>query len=51
MDEVKQNREPRDLKSRATTYRPTSWKAPEVLPMPDERPGWKHRYKIGRAHV
>ena len=44
MDEVKQNREPRDLKSRATTYRPTSWKAPEALPMPDDRPGWKHRY-------
>ena len=44
MDEVKQNREPRELKARATTYRPTSWIAPEALPMPDDRPGWKHRY-------
>jgi len=34
----------RELDSRATTYRPTSWKAPETLPMPDDRPGWKHRY-------
>lgn len=44
MDEVKQNREPRDTKTRAMSYRPTAWKAPETLPMPDERPGWKHRY-------
>ena len=44
MDEVKQNREPRELKTRATTVRPAYWKAPETLPMPDDRPGWKHRY-------
>ena len=44
MDEIKQNREPRDLKTRTATLRPTAWKAPEALPMPDERPGWKHRY-------
>ena len=44
MDEVKQNREPRELKNRASTMRPTAWKAPEALPMPDDRPGWKHRY-------
>jgi hypothetical protein len=39
-----QNRLKRELDSRATVYRPTSWKAPEILPMPDDRPGWKHRY-------
>jgi len=39
-----QNRLDRALDSRTTTYRPTSWQAPEALPMPDERPGWKHRY-------
>ena len=39
-----QNRLDRVLDSRTATYRPTSWKAPEALPMPDERPGWKHRY-------
>ena len=44
MDEVKQNREPREFKNRASTMRPTAWKAPEALPMPDDRPGWKHRY-------
>ena len=44
MSETKQNRAVRDLESRDTTYRPSYWKAPEVLPMPDERPGWKHRY-------
>lgn len=44
MSETKQNRMVRELESRDTTYRPSYWKAPEVLPMPDERPGWKHRY-------
>ena len=44
MTEAKQNRSDRGLESRATTYRPSSWQAPEALPMPDERPGWKHRY-------
>ena len=44
MTEAKQNRTDRGLESRATTYRPSSWQAPEALPMPDERPGWKHRY-------
>ena len=44
MSETKQNRMVRELESRDTTYRPSYWKAPEVLPMPDDRPGWKHRY-------
>ena len=44
MNEQKQNRADRITETRATTYRPSSWQAPEALPMPDERPGWKHRY-------
>ena len=39
-----QNRMARELENRATTQRPQQWRAPETLPMPDERPGWKHRY-------
>ena len=40
-----QNRLARELDDRSTTMmRPTEWRAPEVLPFPNERPGWKHRY-------
>ncbi len=39
-----QNRLDRALDSRVQAHRPTYWQAPEALPMPDERPGWKHRY-------
>ena len=39
-----QNRLSRELENRATTRRPHAWAAPETLPMPDDRPGWKHRY-------
>jgi len=40
-----QVRKSRDLETRAaSTYRPQAWRAPETLPMPDDRPGWKHRY-------
>ena len=35
----------RELDDRAATFqRPEAWRPPELLPMPDERPGWKHRY-------
>jgi hypothetical protein len=44
MAEAKQNRADRELETRKTEFRPTFWQAPEALPMPDERPGWKHRY-------
>jgi hypothetical protein len=45
MDQVKtQNRLSRELEARATTQRPTAWRAPETLPTPDDRPGWKHRW-------
>jgi len=40
-----QNRLNREMEARSKTdYRPTEWKAPEVLPYPEDRPGWKHRY-------
>ena len=38
------NRLNRELETRAQTMRPQMWRAPETLPMPDDRPGWKHRY-------
>ena len=40
----KQNRLTRELETRETTFRPTAWRAPETLPTPDDRPGWKHRW-------
>jgi hypothetical protein len=41
---VTQNRKSRDADSRTYAQRATAWKAPEVLPSPDNRPGWKHRW-------
>jgi hypothetical protein len=41
---TKQNRLARGLDDRTTTQRPTAWRAPEVLPSPDDRPGYKHRW-------
>jgi len=40
----RQNRLARELENRTTTYRPTAWRAPDVLPTPDPRAGWKHRW-------
>ena len=40
----RQNRAPRVMESRAANARPQMWRAPEILPQPDDRPGWKHRY-------
>jgi hypothetical protein len=40
----KQNRLARELDTRATMQRPTSWQRPEALPSPDPRPGWRHRW-------
>ena len=40
----RQNRMVRELESRTVSQRPTSWRAPEVLPSPDPRPGWAHRW-------
>jgi len=40
-----QVRKPRETETREVqSYRPESWRPPEVLPMPDPRPGWTHRY-------
>jgi len=40
-----QNRLNREMEARSKTeYRPTEWKQPEILPYPEDRPGWKHRY-------
>ena len=40
----KQNRQGRELESRTTTQRAASWRAPDVLPTPDPRAGWAHRW-------
>jgi hypothetical protein len=41
----KQNRLDRELDSREVTFeRPKAWRPPEVLPSPNPRPGWTHRY-------
>ena len=40
----RQNRLSRELEARTTTFRPQAWRAPETLPSPDPRPGWKHRW-------
>ena len=39
-----QNRAPHELDTRETFARPAVWRPPETLPMPDDRPGWTHRY-------
>ena len=40
----RQNRLSRELEARTTSFRPQAWRAPETLPSPDPRPGWKHRW-------
>lgn len=39
-----QNRKDRELESRDTEARVAQWRAPELLPIPNHRPGWKHRW-------
>ena len=39
-----QNRLARELDTRQVMQRPEAWRPPETLPMPDNRPGWTHRY-------
>ena len=39
-----QNRSDRMMDNRTLAARRSSWQAPEALPMPDDRPGWRHRY-------
>jgi hypothetical protein len=40
----KQNRLDRELDARVQFERPEAWRPPEVLPMPNPRPGWDHKY-------
>jgi len=40
----RQNRLNRELEARTTTHRPTAWRAPDILPNPDPRPGYAHRW-------
>ena len=44
MAEAKQNRLDRELDVRTEWARPDSWRPPETLPQPNDRPGWTHRY-------
>lgn len=49
MDQVQmpnkaQNRLARELDTRQVMQRPQAWRPPEVLPSPDPRPGWSHRW-------
>ena len=39
-----QNRTAREADSRQVMQRPEAWRPPEVLPSPDPRPGWSHRW-------
>ena len=48
MDETqvseKTNRKPRELEARQEMQRPTSWRLPDALPSPNNRPGLSHRW-------
>ena len=44
MEQVQQNRKSRDAEARTVSARPATWRAPDVLPTPDPRPGWAHRW-------
>ena len=39
-----QNRNAREADTRQVMQRPEAWRPPEVLPSPDPRPGWSHRW-------
>jgi len=41
---MSENRKPRETESREFMQRPESWRPPEVLPEPNPRPGWTHRW-------
>ncbi len=44
MEQQTQNRKSRDSETRVEMLRPQMWRAPETLPPPDPRSGWKHRW-------
>ena len=39
-----QNRLKREMDARQVMARPEAWRPPELLPSPDHRPGWSHRW-------
>lgn len=41
---AEQNRQPRDLDSRAKVERPKQWAPPELLPSPNPEPGYEFRW-------
>jgi hypothetical protein len=41
---AEQNRQPRDLESRAKVERPKQWMPPELLPSPNPEPGYEFRW-------
>lgn len=41
---AEQNRQPRDLASRASVERPKQWAPPELLPSPNPEPGYEFRW-------
>ena len=41
---AEQNRQPRDLESRAKVERPKQWAPPELLPSPNPEPGYEFRW-------
>jgi hypothetical protein len=45
MDQVQQNRRSREADVREVVFkRPEAWRPPEMLPSPEDRPGWSHRW-------
>ena len=45
MDQVQQNRRSREADVRDVVFkRPEAWRPPEMLPSPDDRPDWSHRW-------
>jgi len=45
MEQVQQNRRSREADVREVTFkRPEAWRPPEMLPSPDDRPDWSHRW-------
>jgi len=39
-----QNRLKREMDARQVMARPEAWRPPDLLPSPDARPGWSHRW-------
>ena len=45
MEQAQQTRRSREADSREVAFkRPEAWRPPELLPSPDPRPGWSHRW-------